>query len=192
MTDFRDFVIRHLRPWHDFVKKCHINDVNFMECLPQMGKIIVDGEQRFMMPTPCMALPEWTKHVTDDARLKFRERAVCHLMEAWTKFRGVGTKVFPYFRSCFIGDCGHLFDDPGYPLTSIEECMAHLQEIHGADDSEIAKVAHTLETRSSLQLSSPQINVSVVGEILTQRNSRRKRGPVETVDDMKFLKRSRR
>lgn len=185
-------MIRHLRPWHDFVNKCYINDVIFMKCLPHMGNIIVDGERRFMMPTPCMALPEWTKHVTDDARLKFRERAVRHLFQAWTKFQGVGTKEFPYFGPCGIGDCGHLFHDPGYPLTSIEECMAHLREIHGADDSEIAKVVHNWETRSFLQLSSPQFNVDVIGEVLTQRNSRRKRGPVETVDDIKILKRSRR
>lgn len=184
--------MRHLRPWHDFVNKCYINDVDFMDHVPQTGKTIVDGEQRFMMPTPCMALPAWTKYVTDDARLKFRERAVCHLMEAWTKFRGVGTKEFPYFLSCGIDDCGHLLDDPGYPLTSVEECMAHLREIHGEDDEEIAKVVHNRETRSALRLSSPPFNVTFGGEMLTQRNSRRKRGPVETVDDIKFSKRSRR
>lgn len=181
--------MRHLRPWHDFVKKCYINDVDFVEHVPETGRMTVDGEVKFVMPVSCLRLPEWTKHVTDDARLKFQERAAHHLGEAWTKYRELGTKEFPFFTGCAIDECGSI-NDPGYPLTSTEECMMHLREVHGADDQEIAEVVHAWETKNALRYSSPPYNMNVAGELLTPRDSR-KRGPVETVDNVKVSKRSR-
>ncbi|KAL7759383.1 hypothetical protein ACKLNR_009473 [Fusarium oxysporum f. sp. zingiberi] len=29
VTVFRDFVIRHLKPWHEFGKRCYVNDIDF-------------------------------------------------------------------------------------------------------------------------------------------------------------------
>lgn len=182
--------MRHLRPWHEFVKKCHINDVDFMERLPIAGRRMVDGVLKLPMPSCCLLLPEWTKHVTEDARLKFQERAAYHLNEAWTKYQGVRAKEFPFFRSCAGGDCGSL-RNPGYPLASAEECMMHLREVHGADDAEIARLVHDWETRNSLRLSQLPFDMTVAGDLLTPRESR-KRGAVTTADGIKFLKKSRR
>lgn len=194
MTDFRDFVIRHLRPWHDFVKKCYINDVDFMEGIPETGQTIVDGRvdgsMRFTAPTACIILPEWTKHVTDDARLKFQERAADHLEEAWTRYRGIRPKEIPDLQCCAMDGCGS-FMSPGYPLASIEEFMMHLREVHGADDEEIAEWVQDWEARNVLRLPSLPFDTTVAGELLTQRNSR-KRGSVETVDNIRIFKRSRR
>lgn len=182
--------MQHLRPWHDFVKKCYINDVDFMEHVPETGKMITEGKPTFEAPISCLILPEWTKHVTDDSRLKLQESAACHLQEAWTKYQEVKHKEFPDFMPCAIDECGS-FTNPGYPLGSTEELMMHLREVHGADDAEIAETVHAWEARDVLRLSSPPVRLTNAGELLTRRNVR-KRGSVETIDNVKVSKRSRR
>ncbi|KAK2604093.1 hypothetical protein N8I77_007051 [Diaporthe amygdali] len=172
VTDFRDFVMRHLRPWHDFVKKCYINDVSFVERIPETGEVIVDDELKFRVPAFCLLSPEWTKHFTNDACLRFEDRAWYHLHEAWTKYRGVKTEDFPEFHSCLIGEC-RLLGNSGYPLASTEEGINHLREVHGADDAGIAKVVHAFETRNFSQLSNSRYEKILSGDPLRPKNSRK-------------------
>lgn len=161
-----------------------------MTHVPDTGQMTVDGKLRFMVPASCLKLPEWTKHVTDEARLKFQEKAVCRLQDAWIKYRGAETKEFWDFHSCGLDGCGSLMD-PGYPLASMEELIVHLREVHGVDDARIARSVHAWETRSLLTVD--PFETSVAGELLTSRDSRKRSGgPVETIDNIKFTKKSRR
>ncbi|KAH8777841.1 hypothetical protein F5883DRAFT_696769 [Diaporthe sp. PMI_573] len=150
VTDFRDSIMRHLKPWHDFAKKCYINDIDFMEHLStKAGRTIVDGKLNIRIHTSCTILPEWTKHFTDDARLRFKERVVYHLNEKWPTYRDVRTNEFPYFRACGVDGCGAL-NTPGYPLATTEDIVMHLREVHGWDDAEIAEVEHAWETGDNI------------------------------------------
>jgi hypothetical protein len=156
VTDFRDFVIRHLKPWHEFCKKCYVNDVDFMAMKPEAGnRTLNDGRVVCITPTSCLVLPEWAKYVTEDTRLKLRNRAAFHMWEAYNKYRrDVRAKSdgFPDIISCQIDECGPL-KGPGYPLASIEEGELHLREIHGVDDAGIAHIRGSWERAEWLRLS---------------------------------------
>lgn len=147
VTDFRNFVIQHLKPWHDFRKNCNINDVNFMATNPSAGNVAVNGAVFCKMPSSCLVLPEWTKYVPEDTRLKLQKRVTFHMWQAYNKYqRDVRAKSdeFPGIMSCQIGECGPL-GSPGYPLASIEEGALHLREVHGADEAYMTRLNDSQE-----------------------------------------------
>lgn len=164
-----------------------------MEHVPGTGKVTVDGGQNFIAPRCCLEQPVWTKHVTDEARLKFKGKAFCHLRDAWTKYRGSTTQEFLDFHVCGMDECaqGGLLMKPGYPLTSTDELMLHLREAHGVDDAEIAEVVHAWETKNVVRLSETPYKMGTAGDVLTLRDPR-KRGPGETTDNIKVSKKRRR
>lgn len=164
VTDFRDFVIRHLKPWHEFGKKCYVNNVDFMASVPESGMVTKDGRMTCRIPEPCIQLPEWTKYVTEDTRLKLRERALFHMQEAFARYRRdtrVKSDDFPDHISCAVGACGSL-NSPGYPLASMEEAVMHFCEIHGVSDAEIPHIERAWEERDRFPLSR-----SPFGDVIT-------------------------
>lgn len=154
------------------------------------GRTIVDGKLNIRIHTSCTILPEWTKHLTDDARLRFKERVVYHLNEKWPTYRDVRTNEFPYFRACGVDGCGAL-NTPGYPLATTEDIVMHLREVHGWDDAEIAEVEHAWETGDVLRLSGPSAEMTSADGLPPPRDYRKRRA-VENIDNKKVSKRSRR
>ncbi|KAH6879556.1 hypothetical protein B0T10DRAFT_520192 [Thelonectria olida] len=139
-TDFRDFVIRHLKPWHEFGKKCYVNDVKFIS--PWTKTSVTEDTHHFTAPDACVQLPEWTKHFQEEARLKLKDTAGFHLLQAHIKYRSDNqpkSDRFPDMKRCTIDQCGAVAGDPGYPLASIEEVKTHLREVHGEDEASIAE-----------------------------------------------------
>lgn len=67
-TDFRDFVIQHLRPWHELGKTCYVNDIDYINWLRHASAVTADGQVGRKIPKKCGRLPGWTEHVTEDAR----------------------------------------------------------------------------------------------------------------------------
>ncbi len=57
-----------------------------MDVIPETGKMTVEGKLKFRASSSCLLLPEWIKHATDDARLKFQERVASQLQKAWTRY----------------------------------------------------------------------------------------------------------
>lgn len=155
VTDFRDFVIRHLKPWHAFGKECYINDVGFMNVVPDMGTATVDGKPTFRVPAACIRLPQWTEHVTKESRRKLQERAVSHMRNAYANcqadLRAMADNSDVGW-ACNIGECAGESDDgrigPGYPFESPEGIIIHLREFHELNDEDIANfVGHWERTQ---------------------------------------------
>ncbi|EXM24013.1 hypothetical protein FOTG_08948 [Fusarium oxysporum f. sp. vasinfectum 25433] len=104
VTVFRDFVIRHLKPWHEFGKRCYVNDIDFTTSSSDKRIRIFDESDIFCFKL--MQVIVWKP-----------EAKAIHLL--------------PYFN-CIVGTCSetHLV---GYPLGSLEEVHAHLYDFHGVE-----------------------------------------------------------
>ena len=193
MTTFRDFVVRHLKPWHDFCKICFVNDVSFTNTLSGTGKIIVDGLLKYRGPASCLQLPEWTKHFAEEARLGFKDRLGRHLTEIYARCEQIPiSKEFPEFAACGIDECADWcdpFTTSGYPLASIDECITHLHEVHGINDAEIAHIIHSRERGGHVRLSESPHKLTYGSETPQRRG--RKRRLEETTDDIQESKRNR-
>ncbi|KAJ3539273.1 hypothetical protein NM208_g5553 [Fusarium decemcellulare] len=152
-TDFRDWVIRHLKPWHEFGKKCYVNDVDFIASAPQTSMSFTTEMYQFRGPGPCLALPKWTEHLQEEARLKLKDAAGYHLFHAFIKYRSKNqpkSDRFPDMKRCAIGQCRPIGGDPGYPLASIEEVKTHLREVHGEGEESVAEMVRVCEARDIL------------------------------------------
>jgi hypothetical protein len=137
VTDFREFVIRHLKPWHEFCKKCYVFDVCSMEVCPEDG--ITSAHQK-LQPT----LPAWARHFSHDAQAKLRTRAD-ELIWKYVLEYSTGTRdteaIYHHIMGCLEEGCAPF---PGYPISSPEEAVAHHIQFHGgtANDGfrEIAEI----------------------------------------------------
>lgn len=134
VTDFRDFVITHLTPWHEFGQLCFANDVKYALSVPNTGLHYSGGQYSLQFPKSCVELPKWTQHITGDAQLKrLKYKVSLHLYRACAAY-GPGSQVqdhFPAMSRCDIDECGPR-GGPGYPLRSLEEHIEHLCDVHGA------------------------------------------------------------
>ncbi|KAK4038456.1 hypothetical protein C8A01DRAFT_47917 [Parachaetomium inaequale] len=149
----RDFVIRHLKPWHEFARRCYAHDAAWvLESVEGAGSSTdpKTGKRLWRIPTGCTRLPEWTQHLTGDfsARQKhLGERAGFHMTEACQRHQSearvrAGSPSDGDFN-CVLGEgCGTIAD-PGYPLGCWEELVLHLREIHNKDDAYIAALQDT-------------------------------------------------
>ncbi|ENH69415.1 hypothetical protein FOC1_g10011767 [Fusarium oxysporum f. sp. cubense race 1] len=82
VTVFRDFVIRHLKPWHEFGKRCYVNDIDFTTSSSDKRIRIFDESVRYWFPRPCNELAEWTKHFPPETQLRFRDALGHFLFQA--------------------------------------------------------------------------------------------------------------
>ena len=146
VTDHRDFVIRHLKPWHDFAEKCYAHDVEqLLGCVDTAGKFDPKtGMHGWRIPERYILLPEWIRHLTKDfaARRKHvNQRAAFHVKEAFVAHQGAAEARLD--RDAAAGNqrqgtalghvCG-MTEDCGYLLESWEGFLTHALEVHGADE----------------------------------------------------------
>ena len=78
-TNFRDFVIRNLKPWHEFAKKCYVNDVDYKHCHPGCWLPNYRRPANVRRPWRKSELTGWSEHVTGDARNDMRWELVRHV-----------------------------------------------------------------------------------------------------------------
>jgi len=134
VTDFRDFVIHHLKPWHEFCKICHVLDTDSLPLCDGFDFNALEA-QGMMWVLP---LPEWTRHLSDSERRRLLQVSAKIQREAVLKYRSgnvEGCHGMGAILSCLDDGCGPF---PGYPLTSAEEAFNHFRDFHGdADDVEI-------------------------------------------------------
>lgn len=135
VTEFRNFVIQHLKAWHEFGKECYARDVDFMNIMPQAGKKVANGKVNFSLPS--FPLPRWTEHFTTEARRNFKHRALGHLYEAFLTYWGAHAHFrFPDILDCALEGCS-----PGRRLATPEEAIAHLRDVHGSDVEDLASLS---------------------------------------------------
>jgi hypothetical protein len=144
VTDFRDFVIQHLKRWHEFCKKCYDSDVDFTYRIPCSGPVDVNNQTVYMFPESLLRLAEWAKHLSEEHRKKLRLQLAFHLKEAMINYGADGGGYVP-FICCGLGECGDGLAEGGYPLDSLEELLAHMREIHGESDADLTELARAWE-----------------------------------------------
>ncbi|KAF4946264.1 hypothetical protein FSARC_14238 [Fusarium sarcochroum] len=152
-TDFRDFVIRHLKPWHEFCKACYINDVDFACTAPETSTTFRENNHQFKTAGPVVQLPGWAKHLQEETRLKLEDSLGFHLFQALIKYRAPNqpkSDRFPDMRRCAIDQCGVMAEDPGYPLASMEEVETHLREEHGLGFQSVVEMQGDIPTRDNM------------------------------------------
>ncbi|KAK0743853.1 hypothetical protein B0T18DRAFT_469430 [Schizothecium vesticola] len=66
VTAHRDFVIRHLKAWHEFGRRCYFHDASAMHY------ILCDGKDHDGRRVLRVDLPAWTQHLTTGARARFK------------------------------------------------------------------------------------------------------------------------
>ncbi|KAK4234590.1 hypothetical protein C8A03DRAFT_47120 [Achaetomium macrosporum] len=146
VTDHREFVIRHLKPWHKFAEKCYAHDVGQMLGYVDTGGTFdpKTGSHKWFVPQACVRLPEWTRHLTDDfsARRKHLiSRAAFQMKEAFVRYQSSAEahadirarNTEASFDGCVCG----MDEECGYRLKSWEDLFTHTREVHGADDDTV-------------------------------------------------------
>ncbi|KAI5921306.1 hypothetical protein F4810DRAFT_375050 [Camillea tinctor] len=129
VTGHRDFVIQHLKEWHEFGRECYADDVHIMNQIPQVGKMVVGNTVQCMMPS--FPLPKWTEYFTEEARDDFESRSLGHIYEAFLTFWGDPMHEFPGELHCQLDGCR-----PGVLLETPDEVVKHLREVHPGDGGE--------------------------------------------------------
>lgn len=139
-TDFRDFVIQHLRPWHEFGRRCYGNDIGYTHCHRHAGLVNVDGQVGWEILKECLELPGWTRHVTEDTRSNMQAKLEGHMRNAFVEYNAnirSGGDDFGGRLYCIMDECrreGTL----GYPLMGLREVLEHVHEFHGEGPGQAA------------------------------------------------------
>lgn len=140
VTDHRDFVIQHLKPWHAFAEECYARDVeNTLGYVDTSGCLDSKTEsQQWTVPSMCVRLPEWTQHFTDafSARQKhMNERAAFHVKESFVKYQSdAEARTEEPDGISAVGHVCSIVEGCEYKLESWEDFLTHALEVHGADD----------------------------------------------------------
>lgn len=153
VTHHREFVIRHLKPWHEFAEKCYARDVSQMLGDVDTGGTFDPkaGTHMWSVPQDCVRLPEWTRHLTGDfsARRKhINFRAGFQVKEAFVRYQSSAEaradirarkKMEGYFDGCVCG----MDEECRYRLKSLEDFNTHTREVHGAGDGTVLSYLRT-------------------------------------------------
>ncbi|KAI1326130.1 hypothetical protein F5Y16DRAFT_422050 [Xylariaceae sp. FL0255] len=133
VTEFRDFVIRHLKPWHEYAKKCYVSDVDIITASLNTSsneQPVIGPGIRLKIPSQ-QTLPEWARWITEEHRNKLRIRAKTLLYNALIAYNPKTLQTKDSFResfTCQLDGCGDRM--MGFPLAGEDECVTHLREIH--------------------------------------------------------------
>jgi hypothetical protein len=68
VTDHRDFVIQHLKPWHEYAETCYARNADWTLADERLGRRIdpETGLDRWVLPADIAQLPAWARHLTGD------------------------------------------------------------------------------------------------------------------------------
>jgi hypothetical protein len=144
-TDFRNFVIQHLKPWHEFCRKCYDSDVDFSLRVTKPGSVDANGLTIHKFPETLLQSAEWTKHFPEETRKRLELKVAFHLREAMINYPTADGGGYVPFLGCGLEDCGNGLADGGYPLDSPEDALIHMREVHGESDAVLAELARSWE-----------------------------------------------
>ncbi|KAK4142039.1 uncharacterized protein C8A04DRAFT_38683 [Dichotomopilus funicola] len=93
VTDHREFVIRHLKPWHRYAERCYARDVEHM-----LGYVDTAGwlnpkthARQWSVPQNCIRLPEWMPHLINNSQQRYKlliSRAAFQIKKAFLRHQG--------------------------------------------------------------------------------------------------------
>jgi hypothetical protein len=153
VTHHREYVIRHLKAWHEFGRICYANDLRFLmqqTSTDKFKKYLKEHSKSLILaPDASLQLADWANHFTENSRAKLRERAMFHFWEAYRRDAGVNKDDMILKWCCLKEDCGPA-ESPGYPWTCKEEYLSHCREAHSYSDAEMAAIECWAEEQSDL------------------------------------------
>ena len=141
VTDHRDFVIQHLKPWHEFAEECYADDVQEMLGYVDTGGTIdpKTGWRNWAVPSECVRLPPWVGHLTSDfwaRRKQVADRAAFQVKEAFVRHQDGARPGKTFELSPLHHICG-MDEGCDYRLEFWDEFVTHAREVHGADDDTV-------------------------------------------------------
>lgn len=135
ITDFRTFVLEHLKPWHKFCDDNYILDWKSVYDISQEPKWTRTCSEAEDLP-----LPRWTDLLSKPARHKVQERAKKSLAKALEKHRhhkGKGRCQDNSSWRCLVDECSK----PSETLyTSDQAWLDHLRSVHHYPESDMKKI----------------------------------------------------
>lgn len=153
VTKHRDFVIRHLKPWHCLWRHTVVEDL-------RMARDELKWDDDFAIPPNRQLsqwmLPDWTKHFSGGALSKLKLTAGRLMTEALRKYRAEimsAGSVEVWF--CLRNDC-----NSNSEFTSLEKMVDHFREWHGLDLGHYADLRRSWEDASRI----PVLHSSDSGE----------------------------
>ncbi len=127
MTTHREFVIRHLEPWHEFCEQRHRRDVYVL-----YSKLLLGPSDSKVLH---VRLPQWALHLSEKRRAKLLQSAIktvtklCPRLLAEVEEDARMQKGF----WCIVDGCGPF---PGRFLGPLEKFLEHHRDCHNRVFSE--------------------------------------------------------
>ncbi|KAH7127904.1 hypothetical protein B0J13DRAFT_564709 [Dactylonectria estremocensis] len=84
VNQFRSFVIKHLKAWHEFCSNCYGEDAELMSQLPKLDS----GTKRFTWQIPVFTSPEWSKDLEPARRKALQQDACAYLVQTYIQNLG--------------------------------------------------------------------------------------------------------
>lgn len=136
LTEFRSFVLDHLRPWHEYCEKNYLLEWDSMYDLGDHTKRMRLGSQ-----SQDLTLPKWAENFSGPTRQKIQDRAKLSLTNAVeerkvAKGKSPDDEVIEKGWAC--GDCRIIVD-------SLEAFWDHLQSEHDYEDYRLAQIRWAYE-----------------------------------------------
>jgi hypothetical protein len=167
ITEYRSFILEHLRPWHKFCEENYLLDWDS----------VYDTGHQLKRKRACnegedLPLPSWVKHLDEPNRQKQQLRAKESLERALKADRlrkGKGKCTDESGWVCMMGDCFRSQDDG---FGSNEAFLDHLRAFHGITERNFVQIKRCLD-EAELENSNANPPISSFGAI--QRPSKRVR-----------------
>lgn len=133
ITEFRTFVLDHLRPWHQLCEENYLLEWDSKYDVPKQKK-----RKRAPTDTNNLMVPNWVADMEESNRRSFQARAKISLKEAIEHSSLLKGKLrcdeeTGCSWTCIVADCGHTDD---LEATYLD----HLWKVHDYTDRELAQV----------------------------------------------------
>lgn len=142
VTDFRTFILDHLRPWHEFCEKNYLFDWNSVYNVSDDRKT-----RRTCGDDENILLPSWIDNLNNASRRKIQTKAKesLELAIAVDKARKGKQKALPFdskfvfaFREEFSKDCTGCLGEHNTAISAID----HLRECRGLSERRLARLRY--------------------------------------------------
>jgi hypothetical protein len=139
ITEFRSFVLDHLKPWHKFCQDNYLLDWSSSYNVPEERKRL-----RTYNSHEDLALPSWVKRMSDPFQQRLRERAKISLDKAraeHTDRKGKSRCEDESGWHCLMGECANSHD----VTYTTEALLDHDRIVHGNSEKNLAVLKRCLD-----------------------------------------------
>jgi hypothetical protein len=140
ITEYRSFVLEHLRPWHKFCEENYLLD---WDSVYDTGRQL--KRKRTLNEGEDLLLPSWVNHLSESNRQKQQLRAkesLARALMADLLRKGKGKCVNESGWFCAMGDC---FRSQNASFDSNEAFLDHIRACHSVPERSLIKMKRCLD-----------------------------------------------